>query len=204
MAGASVTPYEKNLHVWRQLWRVLERSSVVLQIVDARNPLFYLSDDLRRYAMEELGKPMLMVVNKADYLTEVQRKAWSVYFIERGVDHLFFSAYEEQKKIDEAAVAGRKSDLFEDVEQEQARINADEDEEEEALGQDDNDAIENEPIKTQFISGDTSKGQADLLSREELINALNAFAAKHGCTPEEKYDNRIQYGMVGFPNGEYY
>lgn len=25
-AGASVTPYEKSLHVWRQLWRVLERS----------------------------------------------------------------------------------------------------------------------------------------------------------------------------------
>merc|ERR1719401_119792 len=45
----SVTPYEKNLHVWRQLWRVLERSAVVLNIVDARNPLFYLSEDLLRY-----------------------------------------------------------------------------------------------------------------------------------------------------------
>ncbi len=45
-AGASsvartVTPYEKNLDVWRQLWRVVERSDVLVQIVDARMPTFY-------------------------------------------------------------------------------------------------------------------------------------------------------------------
>lgn len=37
-----VTPFEKNLEVWRQLWRVLERSDFAIQIVDARNPLMYL------------------------------------------------------------------------------------------------------------------------------------------------------------------
>lgn len=31
-----LTPFEKNLEVWRQLWRTVERSDVVLQIVDAR------------------------------------------------------------------------------------------------------------------------------------------------------------------------
>lgn len=36
-----VTPFEKNLEVWRQLWRVLERSDLICQIVDARNPLLY-------------------------------------------------------------------------------------------------------------------------------------------------------------------
>ena len=36
-----VTPFEKNLEVWRQLWRVLERSDMAVQIVDARNPLLY-------------------------------------------------------------------------------------------------------------------------------------------------------------------
>jgi len=35
------TPYEKNLDFWRQLWRVIERSDVVVQIVDARDPLLY-------------------------------------------------------------------------------------------------------------------------------------------------------------------
>lgn len=36
-----VTPFEKNLEVWKQLWRVVERSDLLIQIVDARNPLLY-------------------------------------------------------------------------------------------------------------------------------------------------------------------
>lgn len=36
-----ITPYEKNLDFWRQLWRVIERSDVVVQIVDARDPLLF-------------------------------------------------------------------------------------------------------------------------------------------------------------------
>lgn len=27
-----MTPFEKNLEVWRQLWRVLERSDIVVQV----------------------------------------------------------------------------------------------------------------------------------------------------------------------------
>lgn len=34
--GIHMTPYEKNLEFWRQLWRVVERSDIVVQIVDAR------------------------------------------------------------------------------------------------------------------------------------------------------------------------
>jgi hypothetical protein len=48
--GLTMTPFEKNLEVWRQLWRVLERSDVVVQVVDARDPLFYRSEDLESYA----------------------------------------------------------------------------------------------------------------------------------------------------------
>ena len=29
--GLVLTPFEKNLEVWRQLWRVLERSDIVVQ-----------------------------------------------------------------------------------------------------------------------------------------------------------------------------
>lgn len=36
-----ITPFEKNLEVWRQLWRVCERSHYLFQVVDARNPLLY-------------------------------------------------------------------------------------------------------------------------------------------------------------------
>ena len=36
-----VTPYEKNLEFWRQLWRVIERSDLIVQIVDCRHPLMF-------------------------------------------------------------------------------------------------------------------------------------------------------------------
>ncbi|KAL7518354.1 hypothetical protein ACHAWX_003190 [Stephanocyclus meneghinianus] len=203
VGGASVTPYEKNLHVWRQLWRVLERSSVVLQIVDARNPLFYLSDDLRKYAMDELGKPMLIVVNKSDYLTERQRKAWSHYFTKKGIDHLFFSAYEEQKKIDKAASNLRRGDFQEednkivsDDEHSESENHVDRKTNEDHFNS--NPSLEKNEVCEQLHRDDL--GTTRPLTREELIDALVSFAETHGGVPEEKYDNRIQYGMVGFPN----
>ena len=45
-----LTPFEKNLEVWRQLWRVVERSDILVQVVDARDPLCYRSEDLEDYA----------------------------------------------------------------------------------------------------------------------------------------------------------
>ncbi|PWN87750.1 P-loop containing nucleoside triphosphate hydrolase protein [Acaromyces ingoldii] len=44
-----LTPFERNLEVWRQLWRVVERSHLVVQIVDARNPLRFRCEDLEDY-----------------------------------------------------------------------------------------------------------------------------------------------------------
>lgn len=48
----AITPFEKNIEVWRQLWRVIEKSDLLLQIVDARNPFFYYSQDLEKYISE--------------------------------------------------------------------------------------------------------------------------------------------------------
>ena len=199
-SNASVTPYEKNLHVWRQLWRVLERSSIVLQIVDARNPLFYLSDDLRSYATEELKKPMLILVNKSDYLTSAQRKVWSDYLKQKGYNHLFFSAYEEQKKIDRLASAAKRGETTADVEEEG------EEEESNAVVSDEEDEEAAATTPAQQVScssgDDDSLGIKHPLTKEELLDALDAFAKSNGCTPDEKYDNRIQFGLVGFPNGK--
>jgi large subunit GTPase 1 len=65
-----ITPFEKNLEVWRQLWRVIERSDVVVQIVDARNPLLYRSIDLEAYVREASPhKRSVLIVNKADFLS---------------------------------------------------------------------------------------------------------------------------------------
>lgn len=48
----AITPFEKNIEVWKQLWRVIEKSDLLLQIVDARNPYFYYSEDLEKYISE--------------------------------------------------------------------------------------------------------------------------------------------------------
>lgn len=70
----TVTPFEKNLEVWRQLWRVVERSDLVVQIVDARNPLFFYCRDLESYVKEvDPTKKCMLLVNKADLLTNQQR-----------------------------------------------------------------------------------------------------------------------------------
>lgn len=100
-----VTPFEKNLEVWRQLWRVMERSDLICQLVDARNPLFYYSTDLEAYAREELTppKPMVVVVNKADYLSRLQQREWARHFEGRGVKVLFFSARQQQEQLNREA-----------------------------------------------------------------------------------------------------
>ena len=92
--GVHVTPFEKNLEVWRQLWRVLERSDLVCQVVDARDPLRYRCPDLEAY-VDELGagaKHHLLLLNKADLLPVATRRAWAAYFEEQDIDFIFWSA----------------------------------------------------------------------------------------------------------------
>ncbi|KAL8989628.1 MAG: hypothetical protein Q9177_001520 [Variospora cf. flavescens] len=88
-----MTPFERNLEVWRQLWRVIERSDLVVQIVDARNPLLFRSEDLEQYVTKvDSKKKNLLLVNKADMMTLNQRKAWAEYFEKVGINYKFFSA----------------------------------------------------------------------------------------------------------------
>jgi len=88
-----VTPYEKNLEFWRQLWRVLERSDLVIQIVDSRHPLQFRSQDLEKYVKEvSTLKQNLVLINKADFLNLEQRKIWAEYFTKEGLNFAFFSA----------------------------------------------------------------------------------------------------------------
>lgn len=88
-----MTPFERNIEVWRQLWRVIERSDLVVQIVDARNPLLFRSEDLERYVKEvDPRKNNLLLVNKADMMTLDQRRTWADYFDSEGINYNFFSA----------------------------------------------------------------------------------------------------------------
>lgn len=66
-----ITPYEKNPEVWRQLWRVIEKSDIVIQIVDGRDPLFFRCEDLEKYVKENDSiKENILLINKADLMNE--------------------------------------------------------------------------------------------------------------------------------------
>ncbi len=99
-----ITPFEKNLNVWRQLWHVVEKSDIIVQVVDARNPLLYRCTDLEKY-VKFISKRMygdmhrkrsMLVVNKADLLTEDQRKMWAKWFDANRVPFIFYSAIDEE------------------------------------------------------------------------------------------------------------
>ncbi|XP_020596228.1 LOW QUALITY PROTEIN: GTPase LSG1-1-like [Phalaenopsis equestris] len=101
-----ITPFEKNIDIWRQLWRVLERSDLLVMVVDARDPLFYRCPDLEAYAQEiDKHKRTLLLVNKADLLPSSERKKWAKYFTSKGILFLFWSA-----KSASATVEGKKRD----------------------------------------------------------------------------------------------
>jgi len=117
-SGVLLTPYEKNLEVWRQLWRVVERSDVVLQIVDARNPLLFYCPSLDEYVKNTprvMGEPTerqgpvedhthtLLLINKSDFLSLEQRKLWSAYLKAKNIPFIFFSAHIAAEQEEEAA-----------------------------------------------------------------------------------------------------
>lgn len=125
-----MTPFERNLEVWRQLWRVLERSDLVVQIVDARNPLLFRSEDLERYVKAvDSRKENLLLVNKADMLTLEQRQSWADYFEAAGIAYKFFSAsiakeLNDARDLEDEEDEGSESEEEEDFEESNMNMKA--------------------------------------------------------------------------------
>jgi large subunit GTPase 1 len=79
---------------------VVEKSDILVQVVDGRDPLFYRCEDLEKYVLEPAARPYrkdqtksnFLLVNKSDLMSEEIRKAWNEYFLANKIDHMFFSA----------------------------------------------------------------------------------------------------------------
>nr|CAD7199776.1 unnamed protein product [Timema douglasi] len=189
--GLLLTPYEKNLEFWRQLWRVVERSDVVVQIVDARNPLLFRCKDLERYVLEvSPNKQNLILANKADFLTQSQRNAWASYFSEQGVRIAFFSALEAAEE--EKARLEAETSESEDVEKEDSSDDDDEKEENKT-----NELHQNTRVPTDSSGNDSmeeniskisSQTQKTTLSSDESAQiqpaSLDSDTAKPTCVNE--------------------
>jgi large subunit GTPase 1 len=205
-----MTPFERNLEVWRQLWRVIERSDLVVQIVDARHPLLFRSEDLGDYVKEvDPKKNNLLLVNKADMMTLAQRQAWAEYFIDAGINYKFFSA-ELAKEINEARALEEDSD---------------EDSEEDESGEEEIDS-DDATLATQAKNIDLQgKGKADAEPAEEettdapgngvslsdedertrilTTEDLEALFLEHApdiATEDGEEPRKTSIGLVGYPN----
>ncbi|KAK9888553.1 hypothetical protein WA026_000799 [Henosepilachna vigintioctopunctata] len=195
----SLTPYEKNLEFWRQLWRVVERSDVVIQIVDARNPLLFRCEDLEKYVKEvSEHKINLILINKADFLTENQRRLWADYFSSINVRSLFFSSViaaetEKEPTIDEENL--NKTNNNEETE--------------------DNHSTDSENLKTKVDElerniENTSQKLTEILEKIGIRDEINSYKV---LTREELIEvfstvhkgpkvteNVTTIGLVGYPN----
>ncbi|XP_002099792.3 large subunit GTPase 1 homolog [Drosophila yakuba] len=194
-----MTPYEKNLEFWRQLWRVVERSDVVVQIVDARNPLLFRSLDLERYVKEVKPTKMNMIlVNKSDLLTEEQRRHWAAFFDSEGIRTAFYSATLVEEELKREAEAARE-ESFPEVQQ--LRQAAEEIQQSLDSVEDTLNVIEqklkvnpeNQNDQLPRLPGD--KNSPRLLSRLELIEFL-----RHIYTGPRHTEQHVTVGMVGYPN----
>lgn len=91
-----------------------------MQIVDARNPLLFRTEDLERYVLEvDPEKRNLLLVNKADLMTLEQRQRWADWFEEQGIRFAFYSARlakeaQETSREDDEEDEKEESDISED------------------------------------------------------------------------------------------
>lgn len=186
-----VTPFEKNLDIWRQLWRVLERSDLVVQIVDARNPLLYYSKDLFDYAKEtSQEKTCLLLVNKSDFLSEKQRRYWGEYFEKEGIVAVFFSNFIETPEDDDDSSDQGEEEDGDTSESDEEGSDAESSEHEEE------DTDLSKYIKNLSISTDEESEKYPILSPSQLIDY---FRQSYG-EKSRIQKNILSVGLVGYPN----
>ncbi|KOC59955.1 Guanine nucleotide-binding protein-like 1 [Habropoda laboriosa] len=77
---SAISYFELNIETWRQLWRVLEISDVLLIIVDIRFPVLMFPPYLYDHVTNELKKDMILVLNKVDLAPPALVVAWKEYF----------------------------------------------------------------------------------------------------------------------------
>lgn len=171
-----LTPFERNIEVWRQLWRVVERCDLIVQIVDARNPLLFRCIDLERYVNglskpeENATKKNLLLVNKADLLTRDQRIQWAEYFTAKNISYVFFSA-------------AKANELLEKEQHELEHLRRDP----EYVPEEKNEEPEEVDSKIKILKID---------ELEELFLTASPTFEKS----EEHPDRKLNIGLVGYPN----
>ncbi|XP_031560357.1 guanine nucleotide-binding protein-like 1 isoform X2 [Actinia tenebrosa] len=72
--------FECSLETWRQLWRVLEVSDIVVIVADVRFPVLHFPPALYNYVVHDLNKHVILALNKIDLVNPELVVAWKHYF----------------------------------------------------------------------------------------------------------------------------
>ncbi|KAF8513455.1 hypothetical protein JB92DRAFT_2923353 [Gautieria morchelliformis] len=81
---ASPTYYERNLEVWRQLWRVSEISQIILLLLDSRCPAIHFPPSLDTYlASLKPPRPVVLILTKSDLVPPSYTAAWTAWLRDR-------------------------------------------------------------------------------------------------------------------------
>ena len=107
--------FEMNLETWRQLWRVLEISDIILLIVDIRYPALHFPPAFYNYCTQTLKKDVILVLNKIDLVDTSVVIAWKKYFQSK-FPNLHILLFSSSKQIKQKR--RRKGTIGESVEDE--------------------------------------------------------------------------------------
>jgi len=80
--GSTISFFELNLETWRQFWRVIEMSDVLLLILDIRYATATFPPSLYDYVVEK-NKSLILVLNKIDLIPPELSSAWKAYLTEK-------------------------------------------------------------------------------------------------------------------------
>jgi large subunit GTPase 1 len=153
---------------------------VIVQIVDARNPLLFRSEDLESYVRTvDARKQNLLLINKADMMTHRQRKAWADYLNGAKIPYQFFSAslakeeneaqgFDEDPELEESEALQLDNEEDED---DQMDVDVDGSEEEREANDDDEGAQAGASIAEDDVDDDTR-----ILTVNELESILLRYA----------------------------
>jgi ribosome biogenesis GTPase A len=150
---------------------------MLLQVVDARNPLLYRSEALEKYVKQVAAwKGNVILFNKADLLPFKLRAAWGKYLDGLGVKYFFFAARTE---IEKGLKAAKEAMILEGSEDENGDEDSEDEEnpaEKEAAEEDVCEVATGDAAKVDLESACEDDIHAQhtckVMDAEELLNAL--------------------------------
>lgn len=201
--GLIMTPYERNLEVWKQLWRVIERSQLIVQIVDGRNPLLFRCPDVEKYVKEvDPSKKCLLLVNKADLLTTNQRLQWAECFSKMGINHVFFSAAMAKQKLEDDEIKLKTKQSTNIYHSERENDSSGKNEKDLDMNDEPNSADYDPKTfnqKERIIEDDCWFNQDGIPEEARIVGALELLDRLKRLSPPVA-SGKITVGFVGYPN----